>query len=195
MALKDGDEIIIRHEHCIEAILLKALIFIINKSFSPESICMTCQFDKQEVYNIIEKLIISLESTQTKSDIYNGVFRCRVSRPEGMHPVYASLMGYQSLQLYQSIIHEDKLFINKDLNAKVLVKCKALKQLLDEAIKQYGLNSDYADMTLIFQRASMDIEKYQQELAVECYSNRAKEIQQRIENIEIYYNNMVNGNN
>ncbi len=194
LSLKDGDEIIIRHEHCIEAILIKTFIYILNMSYSPESICSKIRFDKSLMNEIIENLVSSLESNQTKSGAYNGVFRSRVSRPEGIHPVYASLKGYLSMKYYQTIVYGKKISVNEDYNAQLLVKCNALKQLFDEAVKRFGLNNSYAEMTLILQKYSLCLDNYIDELKNGCYSNRADAIKQKIFDFETYYNNVLDGN-
>lgn len=191
LVLKDGDEIIISHENYLEGILLNTFINIVNKSDSKESICSKIAIDRKRLESIIDRLISSLEGMQTRNGAFNGVFKCRVSRPEGKHPIYANLIGFQALTLYNSVMINGVKEIDEDSNYKCLAKCQALRGRLIDAINQYGLNSNYVEMTKNFQRSIVEIDEIMNELNNGCTINRANEMDILVDRFAEYYSNMV----
>ena len=103
LVLPSGAEITIRHENYIEGVLLYTLLNIIIQSNKMGSYISKISFNRTTISNIIHRLIVNLEDMQTKQGDYNGLFKCHVTRQEGMHPVYASFEGYRAFRMYMSL--------------------------------------------------------------------------------------------
>lgn len=103
LVLPSKDEIVICHENYIEGLLLSTLLNILLQFNQSGSYISRIKIDVDLVTDIVNKLIIQLEYMQTRSGINNGLFKCHVVRPEGMHPVYASFEGYNAFRLYMRI--------------------------------------------------------------------------------------------
>lgn len=103
LVLPSEDEITIRHENFTEGIILFTLINLIRQYQKSGSYVSKAIIDIEKITLIIDKVIRQLESMQTKDGAYNGLFRCHVTRNDGMHPVYASFEGYRAIRLYQTL--------------------------------------------------------------------------------------------
>lgn len=100
LVLPSEDEITIRHENYIEGVLLYSLLNILHLCSQSGSFISKVKIDEGAITSIVNKLIRQLENMQTKEGVYNGLFKCHVIRPEGMHPVYASFEGYRAFRMY-----------------------------------------------------------------------------------------------
>lgn len=103
LVLPSKDEITIRHENFTEGILLFTLINLIQQHQKIGSYVSKANISIDTISEIVDKILKQLESMQTKEGEYNGLFRCHVTRADGMHPVYASFEGYRAIRLYQGI--------------------------------------------------------------------------------------------
>lgn len=193
LMLGADDEICIRHENCIEGILLATLISIVNMSYSSTSICSRIDVNYELLYHIIDKLIVVLEKTQTREDQFNGLFKCNVDRPEGMYPVYASYMGYQAIRMYSNIKVLSDLQNGKRKRETILTKCQSLMQTFEETIAKYGANDKNADEVLQLQIFVRDIANFLLELKKPCLLNRLEEINKNIEEMKKYYDAVIMG--
>lgn len=116
LLLPSEDEITISHENYTEGVLLYTLLSILIQSNRIGSYVSKIQMDKNTITDIVNSLIMQLENMQTKEGPYNGLFRCHVTRPEGMHPVYASFEGYRAFRMYMSM---DKHILTEDGKQKL----------------------------------------------------------------------------
>lgn len=103
LMLPSGDEITIRHENFIEGVLLYTLINILIQCGKSASYVSKLEIEKSAVSDIVYKLLVQLEDMQTKQGEYNGLFKCHVTRSEGIYPVYASFEGYRAFRMYMSL--------------------------------------------------------------------------------------------
>lgn len=122
LLLPSEDEITISHENYTEGVLLYTLLSILIQSNQIGSYVSKIHLDKNAITDVVNHLIVQLENMQTKEGAYNGLFKCHVSRPEGMHPVYASFEGYRAFRMYMSL---DKHVLTEDGKKKIMDDIRA----------------------------------------------------------------------
>ena len=129
LVLPSEDEITIRHENFTEGVILYTLINILSQYNQSGSYVSKLSLKINEIQLIIEKTMLQLEAMQTKEGVCNGLFKCHVTRSDGMHPVYASFEGYRAIRLYHDL---DKHVLSED--AKEELKRDILKMPFDSSV-------------------------------------------------------------
>lgn len=198
LALDSEGEICIQHEHCIEGIILYTLIGLINDYHTPKSLCGKISFDERKVKETIQCLMLALEHTQNKGNQYgkyNGIFRCRIERPEGKYPVYSSYYGFTSIWKYQNLFHSSSQTGNHVEINRLMTQCKSIRIKFAQAIARYGINDKNHQEISQLKKYISQLDQYVENLMSSASDAECTRIKSDIEIMTVFYSERIGDEN